>query len=131
MKNINQKQKRIILGLLFGVTFFIGGYYIVKAATYYWTQSSWTGADPTDQFACETAGGTWDATNSKCTAVHITNATNWTLYSEKDENATIGENVSISLQVEAVTEDETTEFSDGASVGVTTDSDIVSLDLPS
>jgi hypothetical protein len=136
---MKQKQKKIILTLAISITVFIGGYFIVQAATYYWTQSSWTGLNPTNETDCTTAGGAW--VNSECVASHSNNAYSllgdtlanyWTRYSNKSSNATTGDSISISLETASEVHNDTAEFThaNAVSVGVTTTGDQIGLSLP-
>lgn len=67
----------------------------LRAATYTWVQSAWTGG----------VTGT--------TAVHPTNQTGWTEYSAKDSNVSAGATVSLSSSTQTVTDTSDTDFTGG------------------
>ncbi len=84
-----------------------------QAATYYWTQNDWSGGASTTDIA-----------------IHGTDNDTWTAYQSADSNLTIGGNVSITATTQTLTHTLSIDFANGTSVGVSTSSDEISLDLP-
>ena len=116
LKEMNKQKKTIIYGVailaIVGISFLTYNF-IAKGATYGWLQASWLGV-LRDQASCESAGGTWDATNSQCIATHTNNKTGWTAYFSKDSNVdTSNDQLTLASGSSSVVQTTTSDFDAG------------------
>ncbi len=86
-----------------------------QAATYYFTQSDWSGGASTTDIA-----------------IHGTDNSTWDKYQSADSNIDFSTNnqISIASTTQTLTHTLSADFANGTSVGVSTSSDEISLDLP-
>lgn len=84
----------VFLLVLTGSGIWLADYFLVKAATFYWTQNDWI-------------------TQSSDPANHTSNKTGWVKYSAKDDNLSTGANLSLSLASDSQTQTSDDDFNAG------------------
>jgi hypothetical protein len=92
---------------------FLKNYTDTRAATYNWTQNSWT-----------------NGASTTATALHSVDNDNWSYYQSADANLSASSTVGIMAGIATLTHTSSTDFALGIGVGVSTSSDEISLDLP-
>lgn len=103
----------VLLIITVSTIIFFKNFTDTRAATYNWTQNSWT-----------------DGASTTATALHPTNGTDWKYYQSADPSISASSTAGIMAGIATLTHTSSTDFALGIGTGVATSSDEISLDLP-